>query len=181
MPAAHSSTADVAARKRPLLRFVALLAVYLAVFYGLSATAWFREGVLSNSMRLYAGAGAMALRMLGQDARAIDHTIVSPRGAVAIHRGCDAAEPIALFIAAVLAFPAKWRERIMGVTLGVAALMALNLLRIVSLCLISTHLPRIFDLMHVDVWQAVFIFIALALWSMWALRVVTPPINSAPS
>ena len=48
------------------------------------------------------------------------------------------------------------------------SLMLLNLARIVSLFYIQIHFPRAFEVMHIEVWQALFIFLAIALWAWWA-------------
>ncbi len=53
--------------------------------------------------------------------------------------------------------------------IGALLLLALNLVRIVSLFLIGVYSPRIFALMHIDVWQALFIFFAVLFWILWLL------------
>jgi exosortase/archaeosortase family protein len=62
-------------------------------------------------------------------------------------------------------------------------LLILNLVRIVSLFLIGVYFHRIFDLTHIDVWQALFIFLAVLLWILWLLwetrsQVLTRPASS---
>jgi exosortase/archaeosortase family protein len=62
-------------------------------------------------------------------------------------------------------------------------LLILNLVRIVSLFLIGVYSPRIFALTHIDVWQALFIFLAVLLWILWLLwatrsQVLTRPASS---
>ncbi len=93
---------------------------------------------------------------------------------VQIRRGCDAIEPSAIFLAGVAAFPARWRRKLPGMLVGAVLLLALNFVRIVSLFFIGIHYPRVFHLMHVDVWQAVFIFLAIVLWIVWALWATRP-------
>ena len=51
---------------------------------------------------------------------------------------------------------------------GVAILMIVNLIRIITLFLTAVHWPNAFDVMHLDVWQAAFIFLAIVLWALWA-------------
>ncbi len=48
------------------------------------------------------------------------------------------------------------------------SLLLLNLVRIVSLFYIQIHFPRAFEVMHIEVWQVLFIFLAIALWALWA-------------
>jgi exosortase/archaeosortase family protein len=92
---------------------------------------------------------------------------------VKIVRGCDAFDPIAVFVALVLASPIAWRKRLTGIALGVLFLLVINLVRIASLVLIGIHAPRVFEWMHLELWQALLIVLAIGLWaawSQWALR-----------
>ena len=86
-----------------------------------------------------------------------------------IVRGCDAVEAIALYVCAVLAFPLPFPKKLIGMTVGALLLSVLNLVRVVSLFLIGVYSHRIFNLMHIDVWQALFIFFAVLLWILWLL------------
>lgn len=91
-----------------------------------------------------------------------------------VHRGrcgCDAVEPSALFVSAVLASPVPLLSRLSAAAIGTIVLMLLNLIRVVSLFLVRVYYPQAFDTMHLDVWQALFIFLAIVFWAMWASRV----------
>lgn len=88
---------------------------------------------------------------------------------IAVERGCDAVEPTVLFIAAVLASPVAWRSKVHGLILGTLALALVNVVRLSTLFLTGIYWPAAFEVMHVDVWQAIFIFLALLFWVIWAL------------
>src|SRR6187397_167375 len=67
------------------------------------------------------------------DAQAsVRDNVILGRFPVAVDRGCDALEVQAPLAAAILAFPAPWRLRVGGATLGVALVWAVNVLRIAS-------------------------------------------------
>jgi hypothetical protein len=51
----------------------------------------------------------------------------------------------------------------------------LNLARIVSLFAVGIVAPDFFDALHHDIWQAAFIFIALAIWAGWAVWATRRP------
>jgi len=87
--------------------------------------------------------------------------------------GCDALEPSALFIAAVLAFPAPVLLKIAGILIGTFCLLFLNLVRIVSLFLIGVYYPDVFDVLHLDIWQILFILLTLVFFLIW-LQWITP-------
>lgn len=94
-------------------------------------------------------------------------SISSPTFSVRIVQGCNAMEPIALFICAVLAFPSRLGRKIPAILIGSLCLAILNFVRIVTLFLIGTYVPGLFHVMHVDVWQGIFVLLALTLWLLW--------------
>lgn len=101
-------------------------------------------------------------------------TISSARFSIGINYGCDASEPLALFVAAVLAFPAPFRRKIPGILLGAVILAALNLARIVSLFLAGVYFPNAFEWLHVEAWPAIFIMLAIVLWAIWIQWAMKP-------
>jgi len=118
----------------------------------LGASAWLANGLLNG---------------LGQATQVSDITIRSAQFAITVRRGCDAIEPSWFFCAALLAFPASWSHKALGILGGAMLLQALNLLRIVSLYFIGLHYPRMFNTAHVEIWPAMFIIVAIALWVGW--------------
>jgi exosortase/archaeosortase family protein len=144
----------------------------MGLYYLLTLTPPVKHGFFPAYLRLNASASAAILRVFGEDARAEQQSIVSSAGpAIELERGCDAVEPSALFVSAVLASPVRFMSRLGAAAVGVVVLMLLNLVRVVSLFLVRLYFPAAFDAMHLDVWQALFIFLAIALWAIWASRV----------
>jgi exosortase/archaeosortase family protein len=156
------------ASKRPVLRFVLVFALLMGLFFAVWSLPVVRDHWFPRYLEFNAWAGAAGIRLFGHDAQATQATISSPRCSILIARGCDAIEPIAIFLAALLAFPASWRARIVGGLAGACLLLILNQARIVSLFFVRMHRPDWFHVMHVDVWQSAFIFLALLLWLIWA-------------
>ena len=54
--------------------------------------------------------------------------------------------------------------------LGTLFLLLLNVVRIVSLYYSGAYYPRMFDVLHIDLWQPMFILLPLVLWLMWVRR-----------
>jgi exosortase H (IPTLxxWG-CTERM-specific) len=140
----------------------ALLALPIAdrlLYQYLRANAWLSNGILN---------------LLGQGTHVSDVTIASTSStfAIAIRRGCDAVEPTWLLCAAIVAFPGPWKRKLAGMLAGIVALQVLNLVRIVTLYLVGRSFSQsIFDSMHLEVWPALFIVVAIALfvgWKEWA-------------
>jgi exosortase/archaeosortase family protein len=80
-----------------------------------------------------------------------------------------------IFASAVLAFPAPWRARGIGLLLGSAAIQAINLVRVVALYLTGAYAPSWFDDAHTVIWQTVVILCGVLLWVFWATRFVPRP------
>ena len=156
-------------RKRPILRFVLVFAVCMGVYYGVAATKYVENTVFPAYLRLNAVACAGILNWFGEKATSSGRTVVSPRFSMTIETGCDAIEPSALFVSAVLALPAVLWKRLLGMVAGTILLMVLNLVRAVTLFYVGIYFPKAFEVMHYDVWQALFIFLAVVLWALWAL------------
>ena len=154
--------------KRPIFQFVGIFVVLMGVFYAIARSTYMDKNVLPRYMAFNASASAMILRVLGEDASANGTFVSSPRYAVDIKRGCDAVEPSALFIAAVMAFPTALLPKLPGLLLGTIVLAIINLVRIVTLFYTGIYFPSLFETMHEDVWQALFILLALFLWVVWA-------------
>lgn len=154
--------------KRPIFQFVGIFIVLMGVFYAIARSSYMDKDVLPRYMAFNASASAMILRVLGEDAASNGTFVSSSRYAVDIKRGCDAVEPSALFIAAVLAFPTALLPKLPGLLLGTIVLAIINLVRIVTLFYTGIYFPSLFETMHEDVWQALFILLALFLWVVWA-------------
>lgn len=156
------------ATKRPVLGFVLLFAVLMGAFYACTFLPALNKHAFPWLLRANASVSTSILTIFGEDARANGTAISSPRASISIAHGCDAIEPTALFVAAVLAFPVPLLTKVPGVLLGTLLLLSINLVRIISLFYTRIHFPKAFEIMHVDVWQPAFILLALLFWVLWA-------------
>ncbi len=159
--------------KRGALRFVLLLAVgvlgFNALFLLWISTSEFFEAYL----HVNAEASGAVLELLGDEASVNGASIATPRFSLTIKSGCDAIQASAFFVFAVLASPVSVSRlaRIRPVVVGSLLLMALNVVRIVGLYYTGVYSPEAFDMMHVEVGQAAFIFLPIFFWLMWVRSV----------
>lgn len=168
------SRPSIFAGKKPIFMFVGGFILLLALFYAVTLTPFMNTRALPGLQEWNARVSAKLLNVFREGASAYDTTITSPRYSVNIAHGCDAIEPIGLFLAAVLAFPSTLRSKIPGLILGVAALVLMNFIRIVSLFYTGIYWNSAFETMHVDVWQPAFIVLSLVFWVSWALWATKP-------
>jgi archaeosortase B (VPXXXP-CTERM-specific) len=80
---------------------------------------------------------------------------------------CTAYYPLGIFLAATMAFPVRWWRKLVGVAVGIPALLLVNQARLVTLCYIYRWYPDLFDAVHALVWQSLMIFFTVVLWILW--------------
>ena len=156
--------------KGPVLRFVLVFGLLLAGFNAFFYL-WFSKASLFDTyLSFNARSSAAVLSMFGDDATVNGTLLIGPRYSLDIKRGCDAIQASAFFVLGVLASPApvSLLSRVVPLAVGTLFLLVMNLVRIVSLYYTGVYFPRAFDVLHVDVWQAWFIFLPLFLWVIWA-------------
>ncbi len=117
---------------------------------------------------------AALLNLIGQDVQLRGSAIYGPRFAVEILNGCNGVETVVIFASAVLAFPAPWRARLIGLVLGVVAIQLLNLVRVIALFLTGSYFPAFFNSSHTVVWQSIVVLFGVLLWIFWANRFADP-------
>jgi exosortase H (IPTLxxWG-CTERM-specific) len=152
---------------KPVFLFLLIFGVLMGLFYAFAIFTPFYERHFPYYLGFNARLSGYILKFLGQDITVRGVSISSPAFSITVKQGCDAIEPTALFICAVLAFPAAFPKKIAGIVAGTLLLAILNLVRIVTLFLVGLYLPSVFELMHADVWQGLFIFIAILFWVLW--------------
>ncbi len=87
--------------------------------------------------------------------------------AISIERGCNGVEAMIILLAAMLAFPAPWRYRLLGIGAGMLAIQLLNLVRIISLFYLGQWNRVWFDWFHLYLWQALIVLDALVAFLVW--------------
>lgn len=89
---------------------------------------------------------------------------------VSIEPGCNGIEACIVLVAAMLAFPAQWRHRLLGIAVGIAAVQAFNVVRIVSLFYLGQWSMDWFRFAHEYLWQALIMLDVLFVFMLWARR-----------
>ena len=86
---------------------------------------------------------------------------------VTIEAGCNAVEACIVLIAAILAFPAPWRHKVLGAAIGILAVQGVNILRIISLFYLGQWRMDVFEFAHLYLWQALIMLDVLVVWLIW--------------
>lgn len=82
---------------------------------------------------------------------------------------CGAIPTMVIFIAAVLAFPARWWKKLAGIGVGLPFLYIVNTLRLTILATIGAwdNGGAVFKFAHEYVWQGVYIIFVVVAWLAW--------------
>ncbi|MDH4018028.1 MAG: exosortase H [Xanthomonadales bacterium] len=86
---------------------------------------------------------------------------------VRIERGCNGLEAVIILFSAIFAFPAPFKNKLIGFVAGFFAIQLLNLVRIISLYYLGQWNYTAFEWFHLYLWQALIILDALVVWLIW--------------
>lgn len=165
-------------KKSPSRRREIVFLVVFLVLLGVSFTAIslqpVNDGVIEPFTAGIAQVSGVTLNLLGQGITMRGTVIENHRFAVNIRNGCNGVETMLIFISAVLAFPAAWAARAIGLVIGILAIQLINLIRVVALFFTGAYFPELFDASHTVVWQTVVILCGVLLWIFWASRFAAP-------
>src|SRR5436309_435324 len=114
--------------------FLGFLFVQAALF-GVELTPWAQQWLVTPWTDALAATSADIVKVFDPQVTAQGKVLRSADSgfAVSIEAGCNGVEATIVLIAAMLAFPASWRRKLIGLTLGVAAVQGLNVVRVISL------------------------------------------------
>ncbi len=87
--------------------------------------------------------------------------------AVSIEAGCNGVEATIVLLAAMLAFPAPWKNKFYGLLAGTIAVQGLNIVRVISLFYLGQWNRTWFEWAHLYVWQALIMLDVLVVWLVW--------------
>ena len=144
-------------------RFVALLTAYYIAISQPAADLHVMVPVLASSARN----ACRLINIFGGDTTVNGVIVRGSKYAIAVRRGCDPLDPLALFSSAILAFPTRWPRKIIGLLAGVVAIFMVNLLRLTSLYFLGAVKSPFFDSAHQEIWPALFILFSFGMWLAW--------------
>lgn len=96
-----------------------------------------------------------------------DQSLFAGGTSVEIVSECSPHMPFLIFAAVVLAFPATWRQRLLGLLLGFAVIHVFNTIRILTLIWVLAARRDWFEFIHVYLWQTGTILIVFATFALW--------------
>jgi len=152
---------------QPLNAILFKFSASMLLFYLIWATRFFQENFVQHVATAYAKMTGLFLQLMQIPVFITGDSVGDSAFMVSIKNGCDGIEAMAILLFAILVYPTSWANRFKGFVIGFACLVVLNFIRIISLYLIGVHIPNLFEIMHVSVWQAIFILVPLLIIYQW--------------
>ena len=101
--------------------------------------------------------------------------------AVSIQPGCNGVEAMIVVMAAIIATPASWKSKGIGIGVSFLAIQVLNVVRIISLFYLLQWNPVWFEWAHLYLWQALIMLDGLIVYLLWVRMLPGPATGDQPS
>lgn len=153
----------------PGVKYLLTFGIVALALFSVLSTPWADKGFTQPFTRMLVDLSAALIAPF--DSRVVAEGDIlrfnDGRGAVQVLAGCNAVEVCALLVAAILAFPGRLRDGLIGAAVGVLALQVVNLGRIISLLYLSRGSEHLFDFFHAYVWDAMIGLEGLLIFFFW--------------
>lgn len=167
--------------KHFLKQNVVLIKFYLYFFYLLGLLYFMAHWDITANLlaeelpALIASMVGYCLNVIGFPVKVSTTTIQMQGFAYRIIYHCSGLFLMIIYSAAVVAFPATIKEKIIGLLFGNPILFFTNVLRLVMLGIVGSRWPQYFEASHEYLWQGIFIIFVIFLWLIWKEKMVALP------
>ena len=90
-----------------------------------------------------------------------------PSIALDVRFGCNGLEAVMIYSIAVIAFPALWQHKLIGILAGFLIIQVINVLRIGSLAYSAVHFKSLFEYIHIYIAQGMMIAVSLGIFFIY--------------
>ena len=137
------------------LRFALTIGAWFVGLFGLMRLGWVESNLLTPFAQL--------------QQRVAEQLMGVKSGMLYADASCSGGDPMALCMGAIFAYPAAWGSRLHGAAVGLAAITALNVVRLGSLSMVAEN-RTLLDTLHLYVWPGILIIVAAAYVYRWMDR-----------
>lgn len=152
-----------------MLRFFLIFLALQFTLFGINMLNWVQEHLVLPWTALLTRTCAFLVTSLDGNASAAGKVLWNMRSGfgVSIEPGCNGIEACIVLFAAIMAFPERWRHKVVGLVAGFAAVQGLNIVRVISLFYIGQWNTAVFNFAHEYLWQALIMLDVLVVWLLW--------------
>lgn len=152
-----------------MIRFFLLFLAILGVLFGIEMFNPVQQAVVHPWTGLLARMSATIMTLFDADVISHDRVLQSQSTGfgVSIEAGCNGVEAAIILVSGMLAFPANWKLKLGGIAIGILAVQAANILRVITLYYLGKWSISAFEFAHLYLWQALIMLDALIVWLVW--------------
>jgi exosortase family protein XrtM len=153
------------------IRFLLVFVICYALFH----TAYFMvpDSVLRDVVYYHGivqvSEGVIDLAAPDERVSAVQNKLMSSKAALEVVRGCDGSGALFLIMAAIIAFSATVKRKLLGVFLGLVLIYLLNLTRIVGLYFVVAYQRDWFLPIHTYFAPTLIVIVSCIFFAWWAL------------
>ncbi len=148
-------------------KFLAIVAAYYLIVLFLS------EEIFSPYVNATAYLSSLLISIFYEAITVSGNFIGGGTSYISLSFGCEGTEPLVIFIAAMVAFPMKYKDKLLPLLSGIGILYFLNLIRVLGLFIVNVNMPEIFVEVHEIYFPILFIifaFIQFFVSLKWSLK-----------
>ncbi len=154
--------------KNKMLVYYIGVGLFILVYYLFSTTQIYTQYIQFPIAKLFSFISAQILNFIGFPTIIDDNQLTTGVSSISIAKGCDAIAVMMIYTASVVMLPnSSFKNKMQGVWIGLAVLIFANIIRILSLVFCNIYRPELFEFLHVDFWQIIFIFLGASLFLIW--------------
>ena len=94
-------------------------------------------------------------------------------GYTGINHSCSGFKQMLQLILLFLLYPGPWKHKLWYIPMGVVVIYIVNVIRIVTLCIVMNYNPGYFEFTHDYIVRPFFYIVIFALWVIWVEKVYT--------
>ncbi|SDF97343.1 archaeosortase B, VPXXXP-CTERM-specific [Methanolobus vulcani] len=159
-------------RNEKVLRFIGPYLFYIALFTLVYIT--FQEKFAFLNL-LTADALSVLMSFLGIESSSYGQSVYMDGFSVMIIDECTGMYELLVYAGCILAYPTTLKKKLLGLALGIPAMLGVNMVRLIFLSFVGIIYPSMFSYVHYYLWQITFIFLIVMFMLLWIEKVVKNP------
>ncbi|MBN1756292.1 archaeosortase/exosortase family protein [bacterium] len=157
--------------QKKVLKFVLLVVLFAALEY------LFLYFILPDKVNFLIQSGTARvvfwiISLLGIEAAIFGDVINLGTISLQIVYECTGGFAFFIYSSCVLAYPSKWKEKLLGHLIGLISIFLMNIIRLVLIAWVGIKSKPAFDFIHNYLWQGTFIVFVILIWIIWVDKIV---------
>lgn len=168
----NSNSPELREKRKKFLGFIAKFIAIVAAYYLI--VLFLSEELFYPYVNATAYLSSLLIRIFYDAVTVSGNFIGSGTSYISLSFGCEGTEPLVIFLAAMVAFPIKYKYKLIPLLSGIGILYFLNLIRVLGLFVVNVNIPDIFVEVHEIYFPILFIifaFIQFFISLKWSLKI----------